>query len=382
MDEGLPIYLDYNATTPMDPRVVEAMRPCLESVFGNPSSAHAYGRKAKEMLEEARTRVAALLRARPEEIVFTSGGTESNNMALCGVARARKAQGRHIVTSRIEHPAVLEPCLVLMEEGFDVTFVGVDGYGMVDPQEVVAAFRSDTVLVSLMHSNNEVGTIQPIKAIAQAAKARGIIVHTDAAQSVGKVFVDVDDLGVDLLTVAGHKLYAPKGVGALYVRSGTPMERILFGAGQERGLRPGTENLLEIVGLGMAAAVAKDQLVEEIPRLKALRDRLQDLLFKAFPEARLNGHPEQRLPNTLSVSFPGTKADALLGAMPMVAASAGAACHSDQVRISHVLEAMGVPREAAQGTLRFSVGRFTRREDVETAAAIIQRAVRQVRGQT
>lgn len=382
MDEGLPIYLDYNATTPMDPRVVEAMRPCLESVFGNPSSAHAYGRKAKEMLEEARTRVAALLRARPEEIVFTSGGTESNNMALCGLARARKAQGRHIVTSRIEHPAVLEPCLVLMEEGFDVTFVGVDGYGMVDPQQVVAAFRSDTVLVSLMHSNNEVGTIQPIKAIAQAAKARGIIVHTDAAQSVGKVFVDVDDLGVDLLTVAGHKLYAPKGVGALYVRSGTPMERILFGAGQERGLRPGTENLLEIVGLGMAAAVAKDQLVEEIPRLKALRDRLQDLLFRAFPEARLNGHPEQRLPNTLSVSFPGTTADALLGAMPMVAASAGAACHSDQVRISHVLEAMGVPREAAQGTLRFSVGRFTRREDVETAAAIIQRAVRQVRDQT
>ncbi|MGQ9483491.1 MAG: cysteine desulfurase family protein [Desulfosoma sp.] len=382
MDEGLPIYLDYNATTPMDPKVVEAMRPCLESVFGNPSSTHAYGRKAKEILEEARTRVAALLGARPEEIVFTSGGTESNNMALCGVARARKAQGRHIVTSRIEHPAVLEPCLALMEEGFDVTFVNVDAHGMVDPQEVLAAFRSDTVLVSIMHSNNEVGTIQPIKAIAQAAKARGIIVHTDAAQSVGKVFVDVDDLGVDLLTVAGHKLYAPKGVGALYVRSGTPMERILFGAGQERGLRPGTENLLEIVGLGMAAAVAKDQLVEEIPRLKALRDRLQDLLFKAFPEARLNGHPEQRLPNTLSVSFPGTTVDLLLGAMPMVAASAGAACHSDQVRISHVLEAMGVPREVAQGTLRFSVGRFTRREDVETAAAIIQRAVRQVRDQT
>lgn len=382
MDEGLPIYLDYNATTPMDPRVVEAMRPCLESVFGNPSSAHAYGRKAKEMLEEARTRVAALLRARPEDIVFTSGGTESNNMALCGVARARKVQGRHIVTSRIEHPAVLEPCLALMEEGFDVTFVGVDAYGMVDTQEVVAAFRSDTVLVSIMHSNNEVGTIQPIKAIAQVAKARGIIVHTDAAQSVGKVFVDVDDLGVDLLTVAGHKLYAPKGVGALYVRSGTPMEKILFGAGQERGLRPGTENLLEIVGLGMAAAVAKDQLVEEMPRLKALRDRLQDLLLKAFPEARLNGHPEQRLPNTLSVSFPGTTADALLGAMPMVAASAGAACHSDQVRVSHVLEAMGVPKEVAQGTLRFSVGRFTRREDVETAAAIIQRAVRQVRDQT
>ncbi|ROQ93329.1 cysteine desulfurase family protein [Desulfosoma caldarium] len=382
MREGVPIYLDYNATTPMDPRVVEAMRPCLESVFGNPSSAHAYGREAKAMLEQARHRVASLLHASPEEIVFTSGGTESNNMALCGVARARKAQGRHIVTTRIEHPAVLEPCLALMEEGFDVTFVGVDGYGMVDPQEVIAAFRSDTVLVSVMHSNNEVGTIQPVKAIAQAAKERGIVVHTDAAQSVGKVVVDVENLGVDLLTVAGHKLYAPKGVGALYVRRGTPMGKILFGAGQERGLRPGTENVLEIVGLGMAAAVVRDNLLEEMARMRALRDRLQAHLLEAFPDARLNGHPEHRLPNTLSISFPGTTADALLDAMPEVAASAGAACHSDQVRISHVLEAMGVPRELAQGTLRFSVGRFTRQEDVDAAAAIVRRAVRQVLNQT
>ncbi len=377
--QDLAIYLDYNATTPIDPRVAEAMRPCWESVFGNPSSAHVYGRKAKALLEEARAQVAALIHASPEEIVFTSGGTESNNMALCGVARALRSRGRHIVTSRIEHPAVLEPCLALMEEGFDVTFVGVDTHGMVDPEAVTAAFRSDTILVSLMHSNNEVGTLQPVKAIAQAAKERGLVVHTDAAQSVGKVVVDVEDLGVDLLTVAGHKLYAPKGVGALYVRRGTPMQRILYGAGQERGLRPGTENVLEIVGLGAAAAVAQEELPREIPRLKALRDRLQDRLLDAFPEARLNGHRDQRLPNTLSLSFPGCTADALLNAMPDVAASAGAACHSDQVRISHVLEAMGVPREMAMGTLRFSVGRFTQEDQVETAATLIIEAVRRLK---
>ncbi len=377
--QDLAIYLDYNATTPIDPRVAEAMRPCWESVFGNPSSAHVYGRKAKALLEEARAQVAALIHASPEEIVFTSGGTESNNMALCGVARALRSRGRHIVTSRIEHPAVLEPCLALMEEGFDVTFVGVDTHGMVDPEAVTAAFRSDTILVSLMHSNNEVGTLQPVKAIAQAAKERGLVVHTDAAQSVGKVVVDVEDSGVDLLTVAGHKLYAPKGVGALYVRRGTPMQRILYGAGQERGLRPGTENVLEIVGLGAAAAVAQEELPREIPRLKALRDRLQDRLLDAFPEARLNGHRDQRLPNTLSLSFPGCTADALLNAMPDVAASAGAACHSDQVRISHVLEAMGVPREMAMGTLRFSVGRFTQEDQVETAATLIIEAVRRLK---
>jgi len=378
MDDHYPIYLDYNATTPIDPRVAEAMRPCWETAFGNPSSSHAYGRQAKAMLEEARHRLAALLNARSDEIVFTSGGTESNNMALCGVARAVASRGRHIVTSRIEHPAVVEPCLALMEEGFDVTFVGVDRYGMVDPEAMIAAFRPDTILVSLMHSNNEVGTLQPVKRIAQAAQDRGILVHTDAAQSVGKVPVDVADLGVDLLTVAGHKLYAPKGVGALYVRRGTPMQRILFGAGQERGLRPGTENVLEIVGLGMAAAVAMEELPKEMVRMRALRDRLEERLVAAFPEARVNGHPNQRLPNTLSVSFPGTTADALLNAMPEVAASAGAACHSDQVRVSHVLEAMGVPMEAAKGTVRLSVGRFTRDEDIDRAVAAIERAVKKV----
>lgn len=378
MDDRHPIYLDYNATTPIDPRVAEAMRPCWESVFGNPSSSHAYGKEAKRMLEEARSRLAALLSAQSDEIVFTSGGTESNNMALCGVARALASRGRHIVTSRIEHPAVLEPCLALMEEGFDVSFVRVDRYGMVDPEEMIAAFRSDTILVSLMHSNNEVGTLQPVKEVAEAARARGILVHTDAAQSVGKVPVDVSDLGVDLLTVAGHKLYAPKGVGALYVRRGTPIQKILHGAGQERGLRPGTENVMEIVGLGMAAAVAVKELPEEMPRMQALRDRLQDRLLAAFPEARVNGHFYRRLPNTLSLSFPGIPADALLQTMPEVAASAGAACHSDQVRVSHVLEAMGVPMETAKGTVRLSVGWFTRDEEIEVAALAIEEAVRKV----
>ncbi len=379
MDDRHPIYLDYNATTPIDPRVAEAMRPCWESVFGNPSSSHAYGREAKRMLEEARSRLAALLNAQSDEIIFTSGGTESNNMALCGVARALASRGRHIVTSRIEHPAVLEPCLALMEEGFDVTFVRVDQYGMVDPEEMIAALRRDTILVSLMHSNNEVGTLQPVKEIAEAARARGILVHSDAAQSVGKVPVDVSDLGLDLLTVAGHKLYAPKGVGALYVRRGTPIQRILHGAGQERGLRPGTENVLEIVGLGMAAAVAMEELPEEMARMQTLRDRLQDRLLAAFPEARVNGHPYRRLPNTLSLSFPGTPADALLQAMPEVAASAGAACHSDQVRVSHVLEAMGVPMDTAKGTVRLSVGRFTRDDEIEAAASTIEKAVQKVR---
>ncbi|MEJ5363626.1 MAG: cysteine desulfurase family protein [Desulfosoma sp.] len=379
MEDRYPIYLDYNATTPIDPRVAEAMRPCWETVFGNPSSSHAYGRQAKAMMEEARARLAALLNAQSDDIVFTSGGTESNNMALCGVARAVASRGRHIVTSRIEHPAVVEPCLALMEEGFDVTFVGVDRYGMVDAEEMIAAFRSDTILVSLMHSNNEVGTLQPVKRIAQEARNRGILVHTDAAQSVGKVPVDVAELGVDLLTVAGHKLYAPKGVGALYVRRGTPMQRVLYGAGQERGLRPGTENVLEIVGLGMAAALAMKELPEEMLRMRALRDRLEGRLVASFPEALVNGHPDQRLPNTLSVSFPGTTADAVLQAMPEVAASAGAACHSDQVRVSHVLEAMGVPMDAAKGTIRLSVGRFTRDEDIDHAAAAIERAVRKVK---
>lgn len=379
MDGRYPIYLDYNATTPIDPRVAEAMRPCWETAFGNPSSTHPYGRQAKALLEEARSRLAALLNAQSDEIVFTSGGTESNNMALCGVARALASRGRHIVTSRIEHPAVVEPCLALMEEGFDVTFVGVDRYGMVDPEEMLAAFRPDTILVSLMHSNNEVGTLQPVKTIAQAARDRGILVHTDAAQSVGKVPVDVVALGVDLLTVAGHKLYAPKGVGALYVRRGTPMQRILYGAGQERGLRPGTENVLEIVGLGMAAALAMEELPEERIRMQALRDRLERRLTASFPDARVNGHPDQRLPNTLSISFPGTTADALLNAMPEVAASAGAACHSDQVRVSHVLEAMGVPMDAAKGTVRLSVGRFTREEEIDHAAAAMEKAIRKVK---
>lgn len=377
-----PIYLDYNATTPIDPRVAEAMRPCLDEIFGNPSSSHAYGRRARQAVEKAREQVAALLDCDPGEVVFTSGGTESNNMALLGVARALASKGRHIVTSRIEHPAVLEPCLALLEEGFDVTFVPVDGHGQVDPDDILRALRPDTILVSLMHSNNEVGTLQPIGQLAGPLRSRGVIFHTDAAQSVGKVPTRVSELGVDLLTVAGHKLYAPKGIGALYVRTGTPLDRVLYGAGQEGGRRPGTENVLEIVGLGAAARCASDDLPREMERVRSLRDRLERRLLEAVPEARVNGHPRERLPNTLSISFPGLASDALLAALPQVAASAGAACHSDTVKISHVLEAMGLDPEAAKGTLRLSLGRFTDQDDVDRAAEKIARAVRTLRKKT
>ncbi|SMC21194.1 cysteine desulfurase [Desulfacinum hydrothermale DSM 13146] len=370
-----PVYLDYNATTPIDPRVAEAMGPCLGEVFGNPSSSHAYGRRARRAVEEARQQVAALLGCEASEVVFTSGGTESNNMALLGVARALASKGRHVVTSSIEHPAVLEPCLALLEDGFDVTFVPVDGYGRVDPDDILRALRPDTILVSLMHSNNEVGTLQPVAELAGPLRERGILFHTDAAQSVGKVPTRVADLGVDLLTVAGHKLYAPKGVGALYVRSGTPMDRVLYGAGQEGGRRPGTENVLEIVGLGAAAQCAARDLSREMERLRSLRDRLEAHLLEKVPDARVNGHPRHRLPNTLSISFPGLTSGALLAALPHVAASGGAACHSDGVRVSHVLEAMGLDPEVARGTLRLSVGRFTDRDDVDRAAEAIVCAV-------
>ncbi len=374
-----PIYLDYNATTPIDPAVAEAMRPCLDRLFGNPSSGHRYGREARDAVEKARVQVAALLGCRPEEVIFTSGGTESNNMALLGAVRALSSRGRHVVTTRIEHPAVIEPCLALLEDGWDVTFVPVNAAGRVDPEDVIRAVRNDTVLVTVMHANNEVGTIQPLEEIAPVLKSRGVVFHTDAAQSVGKIPTKVDDLGVDLLSVAGHKLYAPKGVGALYVRSGTSISRILHGAGQERGLRPGTENVLEIVGLGEAAALASRHLEKEQARLWSLRNRLQERLLAAFPDARVNGHPKYRLPNTLSISFPGVPSDALLEAVPEVAASAGAACHSDSVKISHVLEAMGLDPETAKGTIRLSVGRFTREEDVDRAAEIIQRAVKRLK---
>ena len=363
-----PVYLDYNGTTPVDPRVAEAMKPYLDTHFGNPSSSHAYGRRARAAVNEARNQVAGLLGCLPEEVVFTGGGTESNNHVLFGVARALREKGRHIVTSRVEHSAVLEPALALLEDGFDVTFLPVDEYGRVSPSDLEASLRPETILVSVMHANNEVGTLQPVEEISRIARSRSILLHTDAAQSVGKIPARVDELGVDFLSVAGHKLYAPKGVGALYVRRGAPLARLLYGAGQESGRRAGTENVLEIAGLGEAARLALDELPSAAVRLREMRDLLELRLLEGVAGAVVNGHPRERLPNTLSIAFPGLVSDVFLSELRGVAASAGAACHSDGVRISHVLEAMRVPAEIARGTVRFTVGRFTTAEEVERAA--------------
>ncbi len=373
-----PIYLDYNATTPVDPRVLEAMLPYLRDRFGNPSSGHFYGKEARNAVESARQKLAQLLGCDPDEIIFTSGGTESNNLVLFGVAKALEHKGKHIVTTRIEHPAIIEPCLELLNRGFDVTFVPVNDQGLVDPDDIRKALRKDSILISVMHANNEVGTVQPVAEIARIAREREVLFHTDAAQSVGKIPAVVSGLGVDFMTIAGHKLYAPKGIGALYKRRGAPLEKIIFGAGQERGLRPGTENVSFLVALGEAASIAGQELQEEMVRLSNLRDSLAVRILEAVPDAVVHGAKAFRLPNTLSIGFPGKKADDILRSLTGVAASAGAACHSHEVRISHVLEAMGVPPEVAMGTIRLSVGRFTTIEDIDIAASEIVKVVKRI----
>jgi len=369
------IYLDNNATTPVDPRVVEVMVPVLQDVYGNPSSGHRPGRQARELVEAARARVAACLGAAPEEILFTSGGSESDNWALQGVVAARG--GGHVVVSAVEHPAVLETARALEREGrIRLTVVGADRFGQVDPEEVTGALAPDTVLVSVMLANNEVGTLQPVAEIAGACRHRGVLLHTDAAQAVGKVEADVRGLDVDLLTVAGHKLYAPKGVGALFVRKGVALEPLMRGAGHERGLRAGTENVTSIVGLGKACDLVREEVTDDGPRLAALRDRLEALLARECPGLVRHGHPQRRLPNTASVAFPGVDANALLALLAEeVAASAGAACHTGAVHPSHVLTAMGVDAATAMSTVRFSVGRSTTPRDVEEGARRVLAAV-------
>ena len=373
-----PIYLDYNATTPIDPAVAEAMKPCLVEIFGNPSSTHGYGLRAREVVEAARVQVASLLNARPAEIVFTSGGTESNNHAIKGVAFANRDRGNHIITSAVEHPAVAEVCRYLEGHGFRVTHIPVDGRGLVDLKALEKAVTGETILVTVMHSNNEVGTIQPIGEIAELIRGRGITLHTDAAQSAGKVPVDVKSLGVDLLSLAGHKLYAPKGIGALYIREGTRLEKFMHGAGHERNLRAGTENVLEIAGLGKACELAARDLEKNMTRMRETRDRLHGGLSARW-DVRLNGHPEKRLPNTLSLGFRGVDAGILLGEMRGIAASAGAACHGASVEISKVLKAMAVPMEYARGTVRFSTGKSTTFEEVDRAVEIVDATVRRLK---
>jgi cysteine desulfurase len=366
------IYLDYNATTPIAPAVQEAMLPFLAEHYGNPSSGHSLGRACHEAVEDARARLARLLGCDSDEIVFTSCGTESNNLAIKGVAlRAARGGSGHLVISAIEHPAVAQPAAFLERLGYSVSVVGCDTRGVVDPAAVQAALRRDTVLVSIMHANNEIGTIQPIREIAEICHDRGVLVHSDAAQSVGKTSVRMKELGVDLLTVAGHKIYAPKGIGALYVRRGIDLEPVLHGAGHERGLRAGTENVPYIVGLGRAASLIEPHLTESIDRFAMLRDRLWSRLEQSIDGISYNGRRAERLPNTLSANFPRVNGAELLGRCPELCASTGAACHSGSAHMSATLGAIGLTPEVARGTVRLSVGWYTNEEEVDRAANLL-----------
>lgn len=361
------IYLDHNATTPVLPGVVDAMLPYLREHFGNPSSGHVYGRRAHEAVARARGQVADLLGCDADEVIFTSGGTESNNLAIRGVAEAR-AERRHVVTTVIEHPATERPCAWLERHGVRVTRIVVDADGRARMPEARAAIDADAALVSVMHSNNETGVLQPIAELVELAHARGAILHTDAAQSVGKVALKVRELGVDLLSVAGHKLYAPKGVGALYVRRGTPLAPFVLGAGHERGLRPGTENVAAIVGFGMACEIVGRDMDSVARRITGLRDDLWARLEATVPGIQLNGHRTLRLPNTLNVRFPRASGNAILEGAPEIAASTGSACHAAGESASAVILAMGIASDDAIGSIRLTLGRGTTAAEVEAAA--------------
>lgn len=370
--QGLMIQLDHNATTPVTGLILEAMLPYFTTAQGNASSDHEAGRVAREAIARARHQVATLIGAEPDEIVFTSGATESSNLAIYGTARA--SNKRHIITTPIEHIATLAPCRALGEQGYDVTFLEVDAFGCVNTESLDTALREDTALISVMHANNETGSVQDIADLSRRARKTGAVLHCDAAQSVGKIPVDVRQLGVDLLSIAGHKLYAPKGVGALYVRRGTPLAPVTLGGSQERGLRPGTENVPYIVGLGEACAIAQARLTEDCARILSLRDALHQRLQQAIHGLRLFGHPTQRLPNTLTIGFPALAGHEVLSRAPNVVASTSAACHSGSTKPSHVLTAMGVEPQDAAGMVRLSLGRHTTEGDVEAAAAALIQA--------
>jgi cysteine desulfurase len=374
------IYLDYNATTPVAPEVAQAVQPYLHGEFGNPSCDYPLGLRAREAAAQARRQVAALLNAAPEDLVFTSGATEANNTVLKGVALTC-GRGR-LITAATEHPSVLAPCRFLASQGFAVTVLPVDGQGLVDVGELRRALTSDTILISIMHANNETGALQPIAEIGALAREAGVLFHTDAAQSVGKVRVDVSELPVDFLTVAGHKFYAPKGVGALYVRPGVAFTPLLHGASQEGGRRAGTENVPYMVALGAAARLARERLEADTAHLGQLRDLLHDRLRAGFPGLGLNGPEQARLPNTLNVSFPGIAGCDLMAGVPEVAASLGSACHAGQEAVSPVLAAMHVTPEVARGAVRFSVGRYTTAAQVEEAAALLLHRARALLGRT
>jgi cysteine desulfurase len=368
------IYLDYNASTPIAPEVAAVMRDTMESAFGNPSSQHWAGVPARRILEKARRQVADLLGCVPEEVVFTSGGSEANNFAIKGVFFASTRAHRHIVTTGVEHPAIVAPCRFLERLGAEITWLAVDGTGRIDPDDLRRAITADTILISIMHANNEVGTIQPLEDCAVIAREYGIPLHTDAAQSVGKIPTRVAELGVDLLSIAGHKIYAPKGVGALYVRNGVALEPAMHGAGHESGRRAGTESSLLTAALGQACVLASDLL--DMERVKGLRDRFWSALQNGFGNTvALNGHLEKRLPNTLNVSFVGHVGADVLSGLDGVAASTGSACHAGRIELSPVLEAMGVPPEVGMGAVRLSLGRGTTDEEVDTVVAALSDVV-------
>jgi cysteine desulfurase NifS/selenium donor protein len=372
------IYLDYNATTPIDPLVAEAMQPYLSTHFGNPSSSHIYGIKAKEAIEKARRQVATMLGCEIDEIIFTSGGTESNNFAIKGFAFANRQDGNHIITSSVEHPAIMEVCKYLERVGFDVTYLPVDETGLVNIKDVKRAITAKTILITIMHANNEVGTIEPISEIAELAHKHGIIVHSDCAQTVGKIPVKVNQLNVDLLSLAGHKFYAPKGVGALFIRSGVNLEKFIHGADHELNKRAGTENVLEIVGLGKACELVEQNLNRYSKHMVVMKNLLEKELRKNYTDLRINGNIEKGLPNTLSVSFRGLEANTILSELKNIAVSAGAACHSNNVELSPTLKALNVPIDYAMGTIRFSTGRFTTKEEIIIAVQEIRKIIKKL----
>ncbi len=373
-----PIYLDYNATTPIAKEVADEMKPYLYDYFGNPSSSHIYGKACKKAVEKSRKQLAALFNCDVSKLIFTSGGTESNNYALKGYAFANKSKGNHIITSSIEHPAVSEVCKYLETEGFEVTYLPVDGTGRINVTDVEAAIRPETILISVMYANNEVGTLQPISEISVLAKKHGIAVHSDCAQAVGKVPIDIQELGVDLLTVAGHKFYGPKGIGALYIGKGIELQKLMHGADHENNLRAGTENVLEIVGLGRAAKLVKANLQTSFVHDKSLINRLKKAL-SVLDDIQFNGNADFCLPNTLSVSFKNIEATALLSNLPEIAASAGAACHTDCVSVSATLKAMNLDPAYAMGTIRLSVGKYSTEEEIDLAAKALIELVEKMR---
>ncbi|MDF0589785.1 cysteine desulfurase NifS [Candidatus Methanocrinis natronophilus] len=375
------IYMDHAATTPLAPEVLEAMIPYFSERYGNPSSLHSFGREAREAVDDARTEVAALLNAEPSEIYFTSGGTESDNLALRGIARKNKKKGRHIITSSIEHPAVLEVCKALAGEGFEVTYLPVTREGLVEVGAVEEAVREDTILISVMHANNEIGTIQPLEEIGRLAGEKEIYFHTDGVQTAGKIPVDVRSLGVDAFSLSGHKLYGPKGAGALYIRKGVRIESIQQGGGHERGMRSGTENVPGIVGLGRAAMLAEEKMEEESERMRSLRDRMSGWVLKEIEDSWLNGHPVKRLPSNLNFGFRYIEGESLLLYLDAkgVAASTGSACSSKKLAASHVLSAIGLEPVESHGSLRITLGMENTEEDVDYACRAISESVARLR---